>query len=164
MAVNVLDTTAAVCVPETEKIVAVCDGPASRSVAVALFTVMLQLLVLKTADRSVTTVIVDVSGDKKERDCVAPVPMNVIACVDPTMTPVAVAIWKLTRYHCVPSLATLTMRVAFVFLGAGRLTILLRTLAVFGVAVTPKNVTDFDVSTGHSPVAVQTRKTFSSAG
>jgi hypothetical protein len=68
---------------------------------------------------------------------VAFVPMNVIVCVAVAMTAVLDDIWNETRYHWVPSFATLTMRLVAVLLGAGRLTSLFRTLTVFGVLSIP---------------------------
>ena len=69
--------------------------------------------------------------------CVGALPMKVIVCVAVEKTAVFDDIWNDTRYHWLPSLATFTMRVVAVLFGAGRLIILLRTLTVFGVVITP---------------------------
>ena len=69
--------------------------------------------------------------------CVSAAPINVIVCVTVATIAVFDDIWNDTRYHCVPSLAMLTIRVVVVPLGAGRVTSWLRTLTVFGVLVTP---------------------------
>jgi hypothetical protein len=89
---------------------------------------------------------------------VAVLDMLIPLVVEPTNTAVDVESGTAIRYHAVPSLAMAQSLVVVAVDVTGKNK--LETLTVFGVAVTPLNVTAFVALIAHDPVNVQTRKTF----